>query len=364
MYIGNRDYFLTYVLQTSAEDLAAALADANQAYHTFQIPKSGGTRTIQAIRRESPLYRLQKNLCRNFLDKISLPVPAAGFVKEESYLTFLKPHTGKAYYLRLDIQGFFDSITTDMLRASFSEFFSDDAPENLEDFLALCTFGGRLPQGAVTSPAVSNVVFRRADQRILKYCQSFDVLYRSGQRLAEDVCYTRYADDLLFSSRHLDFSSAPYFMGMVSGILRDCGFRLNREKVKLGRGEISLSGFVVSANIHLSRKKLYPLNRLLHVLSKTDVYGSKTYRVRKAFFRQENWLDEINKMEIPGGRGTLRFRTPQDFLNYLCGYRSFILSILKANDAADKDMRQLSKKVQKVESIIDCVLNAAGEGAG
>lgn len=253
MYIGNRDYFLTYVLQTDAEYLAAVLALMDRSYHTFQIPKSGGMRTIQAIKRDAPLYTLQKNLCRNFLDKIPLPIPATGFVKEESYLTFLKPHTGRAYYLRLDIQGFFDSIKVDMLKSCFSEFFPESAPENLADFLSLCTYEGRLPQGAVTSPAISNVVFRQADQRILKYCQSFDTLYRNGQRLTEDIRYTRYADDMLFSSNHLDFSNAPYFTGMISGILRSRGFQLNKRKIRFGRNEISLSGFVVSENIHLSR---------------------------------------------------------------------------------------------------------------
>lgn len=362
MYIGNRDYFLTYVLQTDAEYLAAVLALADQAYHTFQIPKSGGMRTIQAIKRDAPLYTLQKNLCRNFLDKIPLPIPATGFVKEESYLTFLKPHTGRAYYLRLDIQSFFDSITTDMLEACFSEFFSESAPENLADFLALCTYGGCLPQGAVTSPAISNVVFRQADQRILKYCQSFDTLYRSGQRLTEDIRYTRYADDMLFSSNYLDFSNAPYFIGMISGILRNCGFQLNKRKIKFGRNEISLSGFVVSENIHLSRKKLYPLNKLLHFLGKTDVYGSKTYRIRKAFFQQEDWLKQINELAILKGCGTLYFQSSQDLLNYLCGYRSFILSILKANSAMDSNMQQLSKKVKKIELVIDCILSATSGG--
>lgn len=357
MYIGSREYFLERVLHTDAERLENVLSGIDKFYHTFLIPKNGGQRTIQGIQKQSELYRLQKALCQNFLDNIPLPIPAIGFVKEESYLTFLKPHIGKAHYLRLDIQGFFDSITAGMVKKCFSEFFSEAVPENLTDFLSLCTYNGYLPQGAVTSPAISNIVFRTIDQRILKYCQSFDSLYRDNQKLAEDICYTRYADDLLFSSNQLDFSNDGYFVGMISGILQSRGFRLNRDKATYSKKKISLSGFVVSNNIHLSRKKLYSLNKLIYFLGKTDVYGSKKYRVRNSFFHEPDWLEQINQLGLTKGRGgTLYFRNPQSFLDYLCGYRSFLLSILKANDAVDTNMQQLSKKVKKLELIIDCVL--------
>ncbi len=359
MYIGSREYFLERILHTDASSLKDVLSDVGDSYHIFQIPKKGGAREIRAIERGSDLYELQKALCQNFLEKVPLPIPAVGFVKEESYLTFLRPHVGKTHYLRLDIQGFFDSITTGMLKKCFGEFFSEDVPENLTDFLALCTCEGCLPQGAVTSPAISNIVFRRADQRILKYCQSFDALYQNGRKLAEDICYTRYADDMLFSSRYLDFSKAPYFIGMISGILKSMGFRLNKNKLKYGLDEISLSGFVVSENIHLSRKKLYSLNKLTYFLGKTTVCGAKKYRVKNAFFHEPDWLEQINRLGLPKGRGgVMHFAEPRDFLNYLCGYRSFLLSILKVNDTMDSDMKQLSKKVKKLELIIDCVLKS------
>lgn len=357
MYIGSREFFLENVLHTTPEWLKLVINTKDLFYHTFQIPKNGGSRTIRGIKNGSPLYELQKALCRNFLDTVPLPAPAVGFVRDESYLTFLKPHIGKTHYLRLDIQSFFDSVTAEMLEDCFDEFFADSEPENLKDFIALCTYHGRLPQGAVTSPAVSNVVFRQADQRILKYCQSFDLCYRNGQRLSEDICYTRYADDMLFSSRHLDFSKASYFTGMISGILQDCGFRLNRDKVKFGRNEISLSGFVVSNNVHLSRRKLHALNELLHFLGKTEKYESKKYRVRKVFFRDPDWLEQINRLELERGRGgTAHFQSKSQFLDYLCGYRSFLLSVINASDSADSNMRQLRKKVWKLEQVIDCVL--------
>lgn len=357
MFIGSKEYFFNHVLHTQEFLLQYVLANSEQYYHAFQIPKSGGTRTIQAIDKKSLLYLLQKNLCRNFLKNIPLPIPAIGFVKDESYLTFLKPHVGKKYFLRLDIKSFFDTITTSMIESQFEEFFEAGNTEDLKYLSAICTLDGRLPQGAVTSPAVSNIVFRRTDQRILKYCQSFDRLYIDGRRLTEDICYTRYADDMLFSSNHLDFSKERYFAGMICGILKDSGFHLNWDKTKTGQGAISLSGFVLSDNIHLSRKKLYSLNRLLHTLGKTQKYTGKKYRVKRAFFRQPDWLTQINALNLEDGRGGIRhFRSCEDLLNYLCGYRAFLLSVLKVNHSDDCNMRQLSNKVDKLEAVIDCIL--------
>lgn len=357
MYIGDRAYFLRHILDTNETQLSRTLADIEGCYRTFQIPKRGGTRTIQAIDRASPLYGMQKALYRNFLDHIPLPIPAVGFVQDESYLTFLKPHIGRQYYLRLDIQDFFGTITTGMIRSQFAEFFSKTEPENLSDFLTLCTLRRRLPQGAVTSPAVSNVVFRRVDQRILKYCQSFDMLYQGRSRLHEDIRYTRYADDLLFSSSWLDFSRTPYFTGMIANILKNTGFQLNKGKSKYGKGEISLSGFVISQDVHLSRKKLGPLNQLLHFLGPPRACTGQTYRIRKAFFLEPDWLEQINALNLPDGRGGLRyFHSPQDLLDCLCGWRALLLSVLRVNDTETGAMRQLSRKVDKLELVIDHIL--------
>jgi len=360
LFIGSREYFLNQILDADEEALRCILDNIEENYHAFQIPKKGGTRTIQAIDKSSPLYSLQRNLNKNFLEKIPLPIPVTGFVKGESYLTFLKPHTGKRYFLRLDIKNYFDTITVDMIKSQFKEFFGEDDKEDLADLSMICTLDGRLPQGAVTSPAVSNIVFRRTDQRILKYCQSFDLLYLNNRRFTEDICYTRYADDMLFSSNHLDFSKETYFTGMISGILQSTGFQLNRGKIKTGQGEISLSGFVLSDNIHLSRKKLYSLNRLLFVLGKTQQYTGKTYRVKKTFFQQPDWLDQINALYLKGGHGDVRyFSSHEQLLDYLCGYRALLVSVLKINHGKDQDMRQLCKKIKKLEAVIDCILECA-----
>ena len=148
-------------------------------------------------------------------------------------------------------------------------------------------------------------------------------------------------------------------MGMVSKILQDSGFRLNRGKTRYGSREISLSGFVVSQNIHLSRAKLHPLNQLLHFLGETEVYGTQPYCVRRALLREPNWLAQVNGLRLPDGRGRWKaFRGTEDFLNYLCGYRALLLSVLQANPPEDSGMKQLERKLRKIEMVVDAVLKA------
>lgn len=105
-------------------------------------------------------------------------------------------------------------------------------------------------QGTITAPAVSNIVFRSMDIRIERYCSKYHVRY------------TRYADDLLFSSESEKLVKKNFIMG-IAKILRSGGFELNYNKVIRSKSYISLNGFVISDTVTLSRKKLSDINRAL-----------------------------------------------------------------------------------------------------
>lgn len=357
MFINEYDYFVTGVLKTSEATLQSVLKDIQSNYTTHTIPKKQGERIIHAIKKDSNLYLLQKNLCLYFLDTIPLPKPVIGFVKEENYVKFLTKHIGKRYFLRLDISSFFDTINRKMLQESFKEFFPSSDNTSLNTFVELCTIDGKLPQGAVTSPVVSNVVFRRIDQRILKYCQSFNDVYNSKKPKKESITYTRYADDLLFSSDVIDFSKNAFFMGMIVSILKDNGFAINKTKTRCSTNEISFSGFVLGHDVHLSRRKLHELNKVIYLFNKADEHSHKKYRLNKSIFSSADWLEKINALELEGRLGQKKsFKTSEELLNYLCGYRSFLLMILRENPNYSTHMEQLNKKVKKLEKIIDLVL--------
>lgn len=299
--------------------------------------KKRGVRTIYTIEKDTEFYNMQKNLQKNFLSKVALPTCVKGFCKETSYCDFLKEHINKRYYMRMDIKDFFDSITEFQIHESLQDLVkSEDA---IDIILKLCTYEGILPQGAVTSPMLSNIVFRRIDQRILKYCQKFD------------VTYTRYADDLLFSSNKINFKDNKWFYKKIKYILQENGFKSNYSKRHIEKDKLCLGGFVVQNEVNLSRKKLNNINKILYYFK--DKNQKNKYVVDKNLV-DENCIVEINKLKIIDNSGRQRWITTlPELINYLCGYRSFLIEVVNSNEnIKTKKMKNLQNKIKQIEKVV------------
>ncbi len=153
-------------------------------YRRFSIAKRrGGVREISAP--SDQLKALQRRVLMRLLTRHKFHPAATGFVKGRSIVDNARPHVGRAVVINLDLADFFPSITADRVTRAFRSLGWDaDASAILS---RICTDEGRLPQGAPTSPAISNLVCRRLDER----------LYRLAQKVGGH--YTRYADDITFS---------------------------------------------------------------------------------------------------------------------------------------------------------------------
>lgn len=346
IYIKSREAFLKNILEIEAiEDFEAALEDKENAYTEFVIPKKNGERVITAIDSQHPLYAYQRNLYNKIFANFYLPNCAKGFIRGSGYKEFLQAHTAKQYFLRIDIAHFFDSISSKMIRDAImfhwnvKETDSNIAitKEVIDDIVNACTLSDILPQGAVSSPAISNAVFTRTDQRITKYCQKLDIIY------------TRYADDLLFSSVTFDFKSKKWFLKMIKHILGQTGFRLNMTKTKYSHHEISLNGFVVCDSIRLSRKRFSGIICLLRYCE-----DNKNYLLDK---KVDLFLTGINDLDIPYRNDS--FNKIQNLLQYMLGYRSFLISWLDCQTGCTGNQKRILKILQRIESIaslLDSVL--------
>lgn len=305
-------------------------------YRDFSIPKKGGVRNLSYLPKASVLYTLQNKLLHNFLSKISLPTCVVGFRRNESYKSYLSPHVGNAYFLRIDIKDFFPSITDKLIASELSCVLSLNTPEETDKIIALITDivirDGVLPQGASTSPAISNIVMARIDQRILKYCQIFD------------ITYTRYADDLLFSSPKFDFSQKKWFFKKIKYILKSKNFIINHSKIKYAQTEISLNGYVISSTgVRLSRKRLSDIR---HVVSRMQqnhpiliTHGPDAF------------LDSINSLSLyHRDLSEYPFTSMFLLLQYLCGYRAFLISWIDQNSQTtfQKELKHLIVRIEKV----------------
>ena len=219
-------------------------------WRTFELPKrTGGTRQITAPR--VFLKTIQLYLLQNALSQVEISEFAYGFSAGRGIFANASRHVGKRYVWNSDIKDFFPSITHAHVRRVFKSIGYD---VNMSTVLAsLCTFNGTLPQGAPTSPALSNIIFRTTDLRLAAVAEEF------GQT------YSRYADDLTFSSNEIPPAA---FLQSIEEALRASGFRQNLDKVRLhGPGEARyVTGLVVNEKVNPNRQTRRRLRAVFHQL--------------------------------------------------------------------------------------------------
>jgi len=153
-------------------------------YRSFQIPKrSGGRRTILVP--DDRLKSLQRRILRRVLARLKSHPAATGFERGHSIVTNALPHVGKDVVIRMDLKDFFGSTSAERVNEYFICIgWSEEAAKLLT---RLVTHEGALPQGAPTSPRLSNLVNGRLDARLEGFAQK------------RGVSYSRYADDIVFS---------------------------------------------------------------------------------------------------------------------------------------------------------------------
>ena len=190
-------------------------------YYTFTIPKkSGGVRVITAP--NEALKKRQRELLKKLQGRNWLSRRAHGFIRGRNIYTNASVHVGKKWVLNMDIKDFFPSLT---YHHAYNIRIGKGAAE-------VCVYdhitfhNDSLPQGAPTSPWVSNYCMRDFDTRIRGLLR---------KRVSDDIGYTRYADDLTFSSNSHALEKAEE---IVRERLEEMGLRLNNDKTRLmGRGQ-------------------------------------------------------------------------------------------------------------------------------
>jgi retron-type reverse transcriptase len=326
-------YFERQVLKDEVGKLIIDPVLKEKDYAEIEISKrSGGTRILSCINPDSWLYQCQRRLKDNFFEKIPVSDLCYGYKKGTSYRDFLVPHIGAKYFIRIDIKEFFDSITEELLSEVLKAYIKElpvTAGYTLLDLIVdAVTYKGKLPQGGVTSPILSNIVFRQLDIRIYKYCAK----YR--------INYSRYVDDLLFSANN-SIPHKLFFIKGISKILASKGFYVNRNKIIKSTEQISLSGFVVGSELRISRKKRQLLSTILYCF---DKHKPKTYN--ELLTHVKAIIGSINN--------------PLYLHNFLSGYRSFLigwlphdsLGYLPSGGLTDFDRKNL-RLITQIENILN-----------
>lgn len=190
--------------------------DAKGKYRTFYIDKSNGKkREINAP--VGSLKILQRWVLEEILYKIKPSKYAYGFKKGENGSPIFRcaeKHKNNTYLLKLDLKSFYPSIKRERI---FYEFVNIGYNSRVANLLTnICSLKDSLPQGAVTSAFLANLICFKLDARIAGYCNK------------RNITYTRYADDLAFSGNDRDLLRNIF--GMIKRIVEDEGFQLNDKK--------------------------------------------------------------------------------------------------------------------------------------
>jgi RNA-directed DNA polymerase len=223
---------LAGLLGRSKGYVASVVNGSSSHYRMFSIKKkSGGLRKIEAP--YPALLQCQKWIYENVLKHIPVHQCAHGFRPNRSIVSNAEMHVGGEEILNVDIKNFFPSISIDRIIRIFRDL---GYPKHVAFYMAaICCLDGKLPQGAPTSPVLSNLVARQIDARLYSLCRKHKIIY------------SRYADDLTFSGNAIPL----WLISLIEKIIMDCGFRLNAEKTRMARKNANrkiVTGIVVKAD--------------------------------------------------------------------------------------------------------------------
>ncbi|MEW8382876.1 MAG: retron St85 family RNA-directed DNA polymerase [Candidatus Thiodiazotropha taylori] len=260
---------LCLILGRNKAYLASAVNSSENHYREFSIPKrSGKTRTINAP--YPALLECQKWINSRILSTHIVSDHAHGFVKGRSIITNAETHLGSSYILKMDLKDFFPSISFSRVMRVFLN--CGYTPKVSYYLSKLCTLNNKLPQGAASSPTLSNIIAFPMDNRLANYAS------RSGLR------YTRYADDLVFSGNEIRAN----FIKNVSALINDTGFEVNPTKtqlIKSNQRKIITGIHLTNHGLRLPRKERRKISCELHFIFKYGYYSHiLKKRIRDPFY--------------------------------------------------------------------------------
>ena len=284
-------------------------------HHTIK-KKRGGERRIFAP--EMRLKLIQRRL-NYYLQAYYLwikPAEVHGFVINPEYLgrhcnivANANAHTGKKHVLNIDLKDFFQGISAKRIKSLFTSPYFNYNEQIANALTLLTTYEAKLPTGAPTSPVLSNFACLWLDAGLLTFCQ------KNGLQ------YSRYADDLTFSS---DSLITQDIILEIKQLIKENGFRINDKKFRLQSScrKQTVTGLTVNQKVNVDRKLLKRIRAMLHDLTTNGVdaatkrhYQLKYFAdatIRKSFIcRLEGYINYVG--QVRGKNDTVYNKLKQSF---------------------------------------------------
>jgi retron-type reverse transcriptase len=250
--------------------------------------------------KQASLGYAHKAIYAQLLESYKPTATAHGFVKGRGIASNASQHLGKKTILACDIKDFFESITVDQVERVFID--CGFLPGASADLAKLCTLDGHLVQGYVTSPMIANMVATQIDADL------------SALASATDTDYTRYADDMTFSSN----ATIPD-IEQVREIVERHGFELNNHKTRLMfRGEKQYVTGLTVFDATLARAPRRFKQRIRLLLYYMGKYGKISFQLKKMGYNREDYetnLETQSKVDFEIVGEDKRLKGWIDFIN-------------------------------------------------
>lgn len=248
----------------------SVVASASRRYKSFNIKKtSGGNRRISTPSKE--LKAIQKFILTAILEKIPTHKCATAYKKNTSIKDNVKPHLNGKYFLCMDFKDFFHSIQKSDFQKCAKETnqLKEMSELDIKIIAEIIFKDSHLAQGAVTSPAVSNIICHKLDKEISALCEK------------NEVAYTRYADDLTLScsNKNTLFKIEKSIKDIIKNIEYPRSIEINIEKTvhTSQKRRVIRTGLKITNNgeISIGREKKRRIRSEIHKWEKLNESDKK-----------------------------------------------------------------------------------------
>lgn len=302
-------YQLASLLCCNRKDLFSTVKNCDNMYLPIALKKKNGN-IRQIFAPTSTLKRYQRLILADILEELPVSEYATAYRQGSRISHNALPHCNKKYLLKLDITSFFNSIDFEQVYSTV--FNSKNFPKNIGVMLTrLCCRDGVLPQGAPTSPAISNLVMKFFDDTMGKWCKE------------RGISYTRYCDDMTFSS------DAPLYIAYTKAkaMLEAMGFELNEKKTHFSTnaGRQTVTGLVVNEKVSVSKEYKRKLRQDVYYAVRYGLEDAVRFAGKTDFLRDDRVLIE-------------------SYYYHLAGRINFVLQIEPDNQYFKEALKRLEEK--------------------
>ena len=305
---------LAKLLDTSVKELRFLSFQRKLSKHSHYVrygikKKTGGIRKISAPKPR--LKKVQRAILDKILAKQNCSVYAHGFLPSKSIVTNAKPHIGADILINMDLENFFPTLNYKRVFGLFkgmgfskqlATILSHIATEPEEKLIKvhgqkMYLYEGEryLPQGAPTSPMITNLICRRMDQRL------------AGVAKKLGFKYTRYADDLSFSSSNAQKGQVNKLVWQVRAVIKNEQFKINKNKTQIMRNghRKEVTGIVVNEKCSISRKKMKAFRATLYQIEKEGLAGKTWGQSTDVLNSIEGFARYVNMVDKEKGKKLL-----------------------------------------------------------